>query len=487
MKKPRDSVARGALLVLAARWTDRVIGFVSTIILARLLVPEDIGIVAMASLVITLVDVLLDLGVNVALIQNRDVAQAHYDTAWTLRLAQTALATAVVFLGAPLAAAYFKDVRVQPVLQAMAFTFLLTGLENIGVIVFQKEMTFGADFRFILLKRIAGFVATVVAAWLLRSYWALVIGALAGRGIGTVISYFIHPMRPRFSLAKAREMFGMSTWLMARGIGNFVDANFHRFVVGGREAAGVMGAYSLGDDVSKLPTTTLLTPLNRVLFPAFVSAKHDEGELKRMFLIAQGIQTLIVLPAAMGLVLVAREAVLVLLGERWMSAVPFLQVLAPVGMVSSITNAGGYVLLALGRVRALTYIIWVRICLFAVLAYAVFPGAGALQIAWLRLAFAALAIGAFVTWVRQALPTLRVAEAIASIARPLIAAGVMSAAVLAVERIDFGASPVLVVLLIKIAVGAIAYVGSVLLAWRLAGRPAGAESYLLEKVARKRR
>jgi len=484
MTKPKDSVARGALFVLAGRWTDQLIGFLSTVILARLLVPDDVGIVAMASLVISLVDVLLDLGVNVALIQNRDAVQAHWDTAWTLRLLQTAAATVVVLVASPIAADYFGDPRVGPVLRAMAFTFVITGLENIGVIAFQKEMTFAADLRFVLSKRIAGFCATIVAAWLLRSYWALVIGALTGRTIGTVISYFIHPMRPRPSLAKAREIFGISQWLMIRSVGIFVESNLHRFVVGGRVEAGVMGAYSLADDVAKLPSTTLLTPLNRVLFPAFVEAKHNAEELKRIFLLAQAVQTLIVVPAAMGLVLVAPEAVRVLLGERWMSAVPFVQVLAPVGMVWSITNAGGYVMLALGRVRALTYILWVRIALFALVAYGFLPRADALQIAWLRLAFGMFALAAFMVWVRNALPNVRVVEVLGTMSRPIVAVIVMTAAVLAVDHVHL-AAPIAIVLMVKMGVGAVTYTATLLLAWQIAGRPVGGESYLFERIRRR--
>ena len=90
-QRPR-SVARSALITVAMRWTDRSIAFVSTLILARLLVPEDFGVIAMASLVIGLADVFFELGVNVALIQNKTPSQEHYDTAWTLRLIQTTLA-----------------------------------------------------------------------------------------------------------------------------------------------------------------------------------------------------------------------------------------------------------------------------------------------------------------------------------------------------------------------------------------------------------
>jgi lipopolysaccharide exporter len=168
----RTSVFKGAILTVSMRWTDRLIGFGSTLILARLLVPADFGVVAMASLVVGLADVLLSLGVNVALIRNHNATPAHYNTAWTLRLAQSAIAATVVFVAAPAAALYFNDPRIIPVLRFMALGMLLVGMENIGIITFQKEMRFGLDFRFVFLKRIVGFLTTILAAWLLRSYWA---------------------------------------------------------------------------------------------------------------------------------------------------------------------------------------------------------------------------------------------------------------------------------------------------------------------------
>jgi O-antigen/teichoic acid export membrane protein len=346
-------------------------------------------------------------------------------------------------------------------------------------------MTFGADFRFLVAKRIAGFAITILAAWLLRSYWALVIGTLAGRAFGVVLSYFIHPMRPRLSLAKMREIFGISQWLMVRGIGNFVETNLHRFVVGGREPAAIMGAYSLADDIAKLPTATLLTPLNRVLFPAFVAAKNDLAELKRMFLLAQGVQALIGIPSAIGLTLVAREAVLVLLGERWIAAVPFVQLLSPVALIASITAAGAHVLLTLGHVRTLAYLLWIRIALFATAAYLVLPGASALDIAWLRGGFAAVTLAGFVGWARRYIPQLSAMEFARSVIRPLLAAAIMAGAVLSLHALDTTGMRTVTLLLVKIGVGALAYPLSVLLLWQLAGRPPGAESYLLDKLRRR--
>ena len=156
MTSAPGSLVQGTLLTVAMRWTDRLIGFVSTLILARLLTPADFGIIAMATLVIALADVLLDLGTNIALVRDPDATQEHYDTAWTLRLIQTALSTALIIAAAPLAADYFADARVQPVLQILAFSLLLGGLENIGIVAFHKHMQFGDEFRFLFARRIAG-------------------------------------------------------------------------------------------------------------------------------------------------------------------------------------------------------------------------------------------------------------------------------------------------------------------------------------------
>jgi O-antigen/teichoic acid export membrane protein len=415
------------------RWADRSIAFVSTLILARLLVPEDFGLIAMASLVIGLADVFFELGVNVALIQNRTPSQEHYDTAWTLRIIRTTLAAIVVVLAAPLAATYFNDQRVTLVVQVLAVSLMLSGLENIGVVTFQKEMQFGREFQFLFCKRIVGFIATVVAAWFIRSYWAMVIGALAGRTFGVALSFAMHPMRPHLSLKKFGEIFSVSQWMLVRSIGGYLELKLHYAIVGARESASVLGAYSLGSEISALPTSELLAPVNRVLFPAFVRVKDDLVELKRVVLLAQGVQTMIAMPAAIGLILVSSEAVLLLLGEKWMSAVPFVEIFALISFLTSIATSGWYVLLTLGKIRLIAISSWVQVGLFATLSLVVFPEAGAVGLAWLYLAVVTLWLIALTVLLVRHLEGLRFAEIASSITRPLIAVSIMALCVILVS------------------------------------------------------
>lgn len=473
------SVSKGAVLAVGMRWTDRLIGLVSTVILARLLVPQDFGIIAMGSLVIGLIDALLDMGVNVALIQNQNATQEDYNAAWTLRLIQSAVAASLVLAAAEPAAAYFRDPRVASVIQLLSLALILSGIENIGIVSFQKKREFGVEFRFLFLKRISAFVITIVAAWFLRSYWALVIGTLSARVVGVCLSYGMHSMRPRLSFARMKPMLSFSSWNLLRGMAGFLNENLHRIVVGGRESTAVMGMYSLGSDIAALPSTELLAPLSRVLFPTFVALRHDPAKLKRAFLVALGIQALVGIAAGTGLVLVADEAVRVLLGAKWIAAVPFVQIIGVVNVIIAIGISGGYLLLALGRAKVTALTGSLSVLVFGVLAMVIFPAADAAAIAALRLAVAAFGVLLFMYLVKRELRSLRVRELLASIWRPCAAAAIMVAGVLALPSL--AAMPAVAQLLVKVALGATIYLTSLLVVWRLAGCPDGAESYLLEK------
>jgi O-antigen/teichoic acid export membrane protein len=473
------NIVQSALLTVAMRWTDRLIGLISTLVLARLLIPEDFGIIAMASLVITLADVVFDLGVHVTLIQNRAPLQEHFDTAWTLGLLQSVVAAIALFFCAPLAALYFHEPRVENVIRVLSLALVASGLENIGVVNFQKDMRFGKDFIFLFTKRFSGFAATLLFAWLLKSYWALVIGTVFGRSVGVVCSFWMHPMRPRLSLARVREILGVSQWLLARTTGLYFETQLHRMVVGRRDSAAVLGTYTMAGDISAMPSTELLMPINRVLFPAFVAVKDQPGELKRVFLLAQSVQSLIAIPASVGLALVAPELVALMLGDKWLMAVPLVQIFALAYLAEAMLSSATYLMITLDHVKTLALFTWVQVCVFAGLAFIAFPAFGALQIAWLRLLLSGLCGLAFVCLLLRVFKPLHWKDLLRGVVRPLCAAGVMVTGLQAITPL-WAHAPVAQALPGKVLLGAVLYATAIAILWSAAGRPGGAESYLLE-------
>jgi O-antigen/teichoic acid export membrane protein len=473
-----NAIIRGSLFTVAMRWTDRLIGLLSTLVLARLLLPQDFGIIAMASLVIALADLLFDLGLHATLIQNPAPTQAHFDTAWTLALLQASAVALALQLCAPYAAQYFHEPRVQSVVQVLALSLLLNGMENIGVVNFQKEMHFGKDYVYMFCRRFSAFVATILAAWLLRSYWAFVIGTLSGRLVGVLCSYLMHPMRPRLSLARWRDILGVSQWLLVRTSGSFFEGQLHRAVVGRHDSAAVMGAYTMAGDISSMPSSELLMPINRVLFPAFVQARQRPDELKRMFLLAQGVQCLIAIPASAGLALVAPQLVLLMLGAQWAMAIPFVQILAVAYLASAMLSSTTCLLIALERVKVLALFTWAQVGFFAALAFGAFSAAQALQVAWLRLAVSVLSDLAFAALLLHVFEPLRLHELLRGVLRPVLAALCMAAGLLLLEG-HWATTDAITLLVAKILTGAALYSASLALLWHAAGQPEGAEAYLL--------
>lgn len=482
----RKSVFHGALLTVAMRWSDRLIGLVSMMVLARLLTPADFGIIAMASVVVGLVDVLLDLGVNIALIHNHKADHEDYDTAWTLRLIQAGLAGVAIFIFAPFAADYYHNPLVTDVLRVMALSVVIAGLENIGVVEFQKHMEFGNDFRFFFYKRVIGFVITLIAAFLLHTYWAMVFGALAGRVAGAVLSYGMHKYRPRLCLTRIRHIWSFSQWVLIRNIGSYLDTRTDKLLVGGRSSAGVTGEYAIADEIAAMPTSELLAPLGRVLFPAFVKKRDDPEAFARSISTAIGVQALVAIPACIGLAMVSHDAVRVLLGEKWLGAIPLIQVLALVNLLVALTHTAGYALLAMGKVKMLAATSWLQAGLFLLTAVAILPQAEANQIALIRLVAVALGSMALIAIVLTQIKALSVWAFFGPMIRPLIAAGLMAVFLNELQASIADVAP-LGRLLIGIGAGGVIYAVCILVMWVVVGKPEGGEAYLIKNILAKRK
>jgi O-antigen/teichoic acid export membrane protein len=474
-----NSIVKGTFFTVSIRLVDRLVGLVSIFILARILTPQDFGIVAIATLSVGLANVLFNFGVNVSLIKIQDVTQSHYDTAWTINFLQSLVVTLALLILSPFIAENFNAEQSIKPLYYLAFWPLLTGLQNIGLVDFHKSMHFDAEFRYLVSMRISGFFVTIALAWMLRSYWALVIGSLSTAVIGTVLSYVVHPMRPVFSLKKWKDILSISQWMLLKNIGVYLQNNLQNFFVGRWFPPTVLGSYTLAANISVMPSSELLAPFNRVLFPAFSKHQNNWPELKRLFLHAQSLQILITMPASAGLALVAQEVVPLFLGSKWLAATPFVQVLSWIGFFEAITASSGYIMLVLGYVRLNVMVSFVQVGAFASLALFVASGSDAIEIAWIRLIVAV--VGALFTFVlvRIVFPVVSVGDFASNAFRPILGVIAMAASIYYIDHYFLYSLPIQLIL--KIFIGFLVYVSTVLFVWFLCKKPYGAESYLLNK------
>lgn len=476
-----QNIVKGALLTITMRWVDRLIGIVSTLILARILVPADFGVVAMASIIVAFIDIIFDLGVNVALIQTKDPGKSFYNTAWTLRLMQSVCVAGIVFGFSELAGVYYGDPRVPSVVQCMAGGILITSFENIGIIAFQKNLDFASDFKFTFIKRIVSFTFTIGLTLITKNYWGMIMGALAGRVAGVVLSYLMCSYRPWFSLKDFSAIFSVSQWVLVRNVSQYLNGNLHVVLVGGFGNTAQTGGYTLANEISNLPGTELLAPINRVLFPAFVRVKAKLEELIKLLLRAQGIQVIFTAPACVGLALTAQEFVPLFLGAKWNFVVPLIQVLALSNIIQSISSSSNYVLITIGKMHLLAIISWVQIALFCIGFYFLKSRHNIELIAMIRLGSIVFSLWCTALILVRNIPGLTLAMLARTATRPTLGCLAMTGLLMLMDM--YLHLPIFPAFFLKVSGGALMYVMVVFGTWIAANRPDGPEAYLLGKAA----
>jgi O-antigen/teichoic acid export membrane protein len=477
------SVLAGSGWMVGLRWVNRFIGLISVAITARLLSPADFGLVAMATLVVGLADVWMQWGLDNALVQARDPQRDMFDTAWTIRLLQGLFVAVLVAALAPLAAAYFRDPRVELVMFALAPGVALVGASNIGVVMFRKEMDFRREFMLQFGTRITQVAVGIVAAYLLRSSWALVIGLLTGYAAGFALSYLMHPFRPRWSLASWRALWSFSAWTLVGNLSYFAETRADELIVGRIGSARDMGLYSTASDLGQSVSLELAAPIGRVLFPAFAKMQDDRERLAAGFVRAFEALAMVIVPAGVGLALVAEDAVAVLLGSQWAEAAALVGVLAIYGVLRSASAPITSLFLAAGRVELSAALTWFGFTMFLVFALPMAHLAGVLGIAWAKV-LAALMTFAFALVNLKKVAPIRPAALLGALPRIGLGIAAMAGAVRAISTIDVGPG---VSLLAKATAGATVYAIVIFTLWVIRGRPDGIERLAAEFVTRARR
>lgn len=478
-------IAHGASWMLLFKLADRGLAFVSTIVLARLLVPEDFGLVAMAMSVIALIELASAFGFEVPLIQRTEPTRVHYDTAWTLRLLFALGAAVVMALLALPTASFYGDPRLTAVMLVLAVGWLVDGFENIGVVNFRRHLDFRKEFIFMLSKRAAGVTVTLVLAVLTRSYWALIAGTLASRAMGVALSYAMQPYRPRPSLGAWRELFGFSGWLFVTNLLSFLNTRLSHFVIGRTQGAAPLGVFTIANDVAALASSEITAPINRAILPGLSRwAEQAGGVGSGLLRIASALQ-FVTMPAAIGLAAIAEPLVLTLLGPRWTAATVPVQILAFAGGLQSLTasNHAAYLAAARPFVPAITSA--AALVVLIPLLFALHDE-GVQGIAWAHLGAMIVAVAVSLSMMQRYLG-VSVLTLLVATARPFVASALMGMAVWYGVQHRFGLPegtwPV-VLLLIGLAVGVAVYLAMVLLIWLLAGRPAGPEALVMERLRR---
>ena len=347
----KTRVMRSGIWVASAEATIAILNIGRSIVLARLLSPEVFGLMGLVSIVVRTVETFTRPGIGQAVIQRRDSFEIARDTAFTLLLVR-GLMLALLLAGlAPLVAWFYEADELGPMLQVMSFVFLIGGLQNINLIAKQKDLDFRSISHLDQVTAVFGTITTVVMAYWLRNVWALVIGQLATSGLYTLLSYYFVPGRPRITVnwRIARELLSYGKFITASSIVLFIATELDVAVLGKVVGPEQLGYYVLAFTIANLVTTNISKVVSRIMLPAYSALQTDMPALKRAYIRTLSSVLLLVLPAAVGTIMVAHPLIRAVYGETWEQAIVPLQVLALFGLVRALASFNGYLFEGIGQ------------------------------------------------------------------------------------------------------------------------------------------
>jgi len=336
-------VVKGGFWVFFLRIINRGFSLIRLIILARILSPNDFGLMGIALLTMSTLETFSQTGFQQALIQKKEDIESYLNSAWTVLILRGFILFIILYFIAPYAAIFFDAPEAKPIIQVIGFSMLFGAFTNIGVVHFKKELEFNKEFIYQFAGTIADFIVAISAVLILKNVWALVLGMLAGNIVRCLMSYLIHPYRPRldFNLEKIKELFGFGKWILGTSVITFLFNQGDDAFLGKILGVTALGFYQMAYRIGQLPATEFAKVISQATFPSYSKLQNNIYKLKGGFLKTFNITVIFMIPLTGGIFILASDFTQIFLNEKWMPIIPALRILVIAGMIRALVTTGG--------------------------------------------------------------------------------------------------------------------------------------------------
>ncbi len=370
------------------------LNFVVTIVLARLLTPQEFGTVALLALFSGIAGPFIDAGFSAALVQKQDVTHIDESTVFWFNLGAGSACAVTLFLFAPGIAGFYKLPVLEPLVWMVAANIIVTALSSVQMALMTKRLDFRTLMRVNTLGIVCSAVVAISMAWAGFGVWALAWQVTVLSGVTTALAWFFSPWRPTwcFSIQSLQILFGFGGYLSASTLLHNLYTNAYTVIIGRFFMVTELGLYQRAMGLSDSFSSLLSTVVGRVSFPVFATIADDPERMKRGARLSLQGSMLFNAPAMVGLCVVAEPLILTLYGEAWRPATPYLQILAIAGLFMPVHSINLNLLLAQGHSRQYFALEIAKkiLGLISLLAGAYY--AGVIGVAWATLAIAFLSM-----------------------------------------------------------------------------------------------
>ncbi|MGS2721775.1 oligosaccharide flippase family protein [Paraglaciecola aestuariivivens] len=336
-----------------AKFLSRIIGLVSTLLLARILTPSDFAMIAIIAIVLHLFDILSHSGAEQYIVQKTQVSDDDLNTAWSLDLVLKSLMCLLLWGLAPFIAGFFTQAQLSLAIQVAAFALIINALKNPGLLLLKRALEYKKLFYLSLWQRLASFITVLAVALYWQSFWAFVIADLVGAVVYSLGAYLVQSYRPRFSLVNVSQQWLFSKWLLGKSIVGYLRSQVDTVLVAKFFTPTQLGNYHMARDVAMLPGHNLLGPAIEPLLADFKDYQKHTQQLGQRISKVLYIVALVVIPITLFMVYYPALIIEVLLGEQWQIAGDILAIMAWLFFYYCFLLVIESALTAIGKVKAI--------------------------------------------------------------------------------------------------------------------------------------
>ncbi|MEK7502621.1 MAG: oligosaccharide flippase family protein [Patescibacteria group bacterium] len=349
---------RGASWLGAFKIFARTLSFLRIIIIARILSPSQFGVYGVATLVLALIEILTETGINIFLVQKKEHAENYLSTAWIVSILRGFLISLVIFSSSFFVAGFFKSQEVLPLLMLISLVPAIRGFINPSIVYFQKNLNFHKEFYYRSSVFLIETVISILCVIVLKDPIALIYGLIGGSIFEVIISFLFVKPRPDFKFKKQlfSEIISSGKWVTASGIFTYLFLNADNIVVGRVLGTASLGIYDMAYSIAILPISEVSDIVLRVTFPVYVRISEEKERLKKAYIKTTLLIAVLVLPVLFLFLVFPEQLILLFLGRQWTDAADILKVLAIFAVISTIGSTSSAVFYAVKKQKYVTII-----------------------------------------------------------------------------------------------------------------------------------
>lgn len=347
----KKKVFSGMIWAFGEQFAAQAVSFILSVILARLLMPDEYGTITMVLVFINIANVFVTNGFGEALVQRKNATDEDFTTVFYCSLAVAVFLYSVLYITAPLIAAFYDSPELALVLRVLSLKLPIASINSIQRAYVQKNMQFKKFFFSTLGGTILSGVLGIFMAYKGFGVWALVAQYMSNSCVATIVMFFTVRWKPKliFCKSSAKELIKYAWKLTAASLINTVYNELRSLIIGKKYSSSDLAYYNKGNHIPSLAITNINSAISTVIFPAMSQCNNDPNRLKAITRRSMKVAAFVIFPVMGGIIGVGESLIRLLLTEKWIPCVPYLYMACMYWACQPVQTANWQVIKAMGR------------------------------------------------------------------------------------------------------------------------------------------